>query len=60
MRAYIPGSLSPQYLEALREVQVEILKSITATDEDAERYRKCDPDWVAEGERVNGAGSKKY
>jgi hypothetical protein len=56
MRSYIPGTMSKAYVEALGDWQDAFLKSITASPEDAERYRKADPDWVKEGKNGNQKG----
>jgi len=50
MRTVIPGQVSSKYIEALYDLQKEFLASITASDEDAARYRKAYPDWIKEAE----------
>jgi hypothetical protein len=57
MRTVIPGQVSSKYIEALYDLQKEFLESITASDEDAIRYRKACPDWIKEAEerdKLNG------
>jgi hypothetical protein len=57
MRTVIPGQVSSKYIEALYENQKRFLESITASEEDAARYRKQWPDWLKEAEerdRKNG------
>jgi hypothetical protein len=58
VRTVIPGQVSPKYIEALRDWQVNFLATITASDEDADRYRKACPDWVKDGK--NGVSRKKH
>ena len=51
MKSYTPGTMSPAYIEALRQWQLKFLESITCSEEDAQKYREMYPDWVAIGER---------
>jgi len=57
MKSYIPGTMSPQYVEALKDWQINFLESITCSEEEAKRYRESCPDWVALGEREKLAHS---
>jgi len=44
MRTVVPGSVSPAYLNALRDTQIEFFRSITMSDEKANRIREKNPD----------------
>lgn len=51
MRTIIPGSVSPAYLKAFRDTQVEFFKSITMDEDKAKRIREENP--------LNGVTSTK-
>ncbi len=51
MRTIIPGSVSPAYLKALRDTQVDFVKSITMSDERAAEVRERE---------LNGLNFKEY
>lgn len=52
MRTIIPGSVSPAYLRALRDTEVEFFKSITMSDLEANRIREEYP--------IDGSCPKKH
>ena len=43
MRTIIPGNVSPAYLQALRDTQIDFFKSITMSDEQAKLVRERNP-----------------
>lgn len=43
MRTVIPGSVSSQYIQALKENQIDFLRSFTASDETSQRAREAWP-----------------